>query len=131
MPTQNQISCILHLNTLRDDHWRCPEKSRCSFCYEKRKTLKLRTLDKSFDQIGKWYGISERTAERGFGELRGLRLMQEIGCKANDPFTANTYRHIWHRRTLEAYSKENRKSLLTQAKSAAKLLAKRDLKLPA
>ena len=89
---------------------------------------KAMTLDKSYEQIGKWYGISERTSERGFGELRCLGLMQEISRKANDPFTTNTYRHIWHRWPLEAYSKENRKSLLAQEKAAAKSSAKPDPK---
>lgn len=85
---------------------------------------KAMTLDKSYEQIGKWYGISERTAERGFGELRSLSLMQEISRKANDPFTTITYRYIWHRWPLGAYSKENRKSLLAQARAAAKSSAK-------
>lgn len=87
-------------------------------------------LDKSYVQIGKWYGISERTAERGFGELRGLNLIHETSHKANDVFSVNTYRHIWHRQLLEAYSTRNRETLLNDAKKAAKSSKKQGPQLP-
>lgn len=65
-----------------------------------------------------WYGISERTAERGYLELAQRLLIQQKVQKINDPQHPAGRREVVHRAPIGAYSTANREHLRNAAREA-------------
>ncbi|WP_189351434.1 hypothetical protein [Zhihengliuella salsuginis] len=67
-----------------------------------------------------WYGISERTAERGYGELSRHGLIASHVQKVADARSPVGYRAVHHRALLGDYSTAHREQLRKEANAAAK-----------
>lgn len=65
-----------------------------------------------------WYGISERSAERGYFELAQRGLIQQKVQKINDPRHPAGRREIVHRAPMGAYSTAHREWLRDAAREA-------------
>ena len=66
------------------------------------------TQDSSFqvsqEQMQQWYGLSERTAERGYGELRAAKVLLEHKQMVNEPRSPTTRTARYHRALVAPYS---------------------------
>jgi hypothetical protein len=79
-----------------------------------------------------WYGISERTAERGYQQLRvqhmpdGAQLLREHLQLVADAHSPTGLREVWHRTLAEPFSKDARRRLQrTSARAAARRAEKK------
>lgn len=83
-------------------------------------TQKTPILTMSYEQADDWYGLSERTAERGIRELRNVGLLGEHGQKviAHRSPTGSTIRY--HRFLLGDFSTQSRQALQQKTRSEAR-----------
>jgi len=72
-----------------------------------------------------WYGISERTAERGYRELRDQNVLLERKQVVNDPRSSTGLRAIYHRALASPYSTDARTQLQSKTRKAARARAGR------
>ncbi|MGW3805870.1 hypothetical protein [Micromonospora sp. NPDC005113] len=78
-----------------------------------------------------WYGISERTAERGYKELRevevadGEPLLREHMQVVADPRSPTDLRQVWHRALSDPYSQAARAALQSATTKAVRRAAKK------
>lgn len=76
-----------------------------------------------------WYGISERTAERGYLELAKRGLIQQKVQKINDPRHPAGRREVVHRAPMGVYSTAHREWLRDSARKATdKSSSKKEVK---
>ncbi|HYS35878.1 MAG TPA: hypothetical protein VEO01_09625 [Pseudonocardiaceae bacterium] len=80
-------------------------------------TQKTPTLCMSYEQADAWYGLSERTAERGIRELRNASLLGEHGQKVAEARSATGSTIRYHRFLLGEFSTHSRQAL--QQKTSA------------
>lgn len=80
---------------------------------------KRRTFVMALERAKEWYGISERTAERGLLQLRQARLLREKRQLIPDARHPLGRREEWHRVLNHPYSTDHREALRKAAKSAA------------
>ena len=76
------------------------------------------TFTMPVERAASWYGISERTAERGYRELLDRRLIAQHVQKVPDARHPAGRREIHHRALLGHYSTENRERLRLDAYEA-------------
>lgn len=76
------------------------------------------TFVMALDKAQEWYGISERTAERGFLQLRKAGLLQEKSRLVPEARHPLGRREEWHRVLTTPYSTTHREALRKAAKSA-------------
>lgn len=76
------------------------------------------------EQTPTWFGISERTAERGYGELSKEKLLLTKMSKGNDIGSTNVRVTRTHRALAAPYSQAARAKLQATAKAAAQQAAK-------
>lgn len=67
------------------------------------------TFAMSYEQTPKWYGISERTAERGIRELSDLNLMKSVGQKVAAARSPKGYTIRYNRALTGDFSHGRRK----------------------
>jgi hypothetical protein len=79
------------------------------------------TFTMPVERAPRWYGISERTAERGYLELRAQGLTVQKVQKIADATHPAGRREIYHRALLTPYSTDHREVLRLQAAAAAKV----------
>lgn len=77
------------------------------------------TFTMPVERAASWYGISERTAERGYRELVDHKLIAQHVQKVPDARHPAGRREIHHRALLGKYSTENRECLRVEAYEAA------------
>jgi hypothetical protein len=89
-------------------------------------TTKSPSFAMAVERAPHWYGISERTAERGYRELRkrstadGESLLLEKSQYKRDPRSPTGYRTIVHRALSAPYSQSARAELQTTARNAVR-----------
>lgn len=79
-------------------------------------TQKSPTLMMSYEQADEWYGLSERTAERGIQELRRHGLLGERGQKVVEPRSPTRETVRYHRYLTGDFSTHGRKELQQQTR---------------
>lgn len=78
----------------------------------------------SVEKAPEWYGISERTAERGYRELGTLGLIQtHIQKVASSRLPAGVMRSVYHRALRGAFSTDTRKQLQARSKERTRTQA--------
>ncbi len=81
------------------------------------------TFSMTYEQTPEWYGLSERTAERGIQELLKVGLMTEVRQRVRAPRTSLGFTFVHHRMLTGDFSysarNEARKSMARQARRAA------------
>lgn len=65
-----------------------------------------------------WYGVSERTAERGYRELRDAGLLLEHRQQLSNPEVPGGHHHVYHRALAAPFSTIARTQLRREAKAA-------------
>ncbi|GAB7041046.1 MULTISPECIES: hypothetical protein [Catenuloplanes] len=94
------------------------------------------TFSMAIERAQSWYGISERTAERGYGELRkyeiaeGQTLLMERRQLVADHRSPTGNRAVWHRALAEPYSQAARAELQRLTRAAARRKAKTEAAKP-
>ncbi len=77
----------------------------------------------TYEQTPQWYGLSERTAERGIQELLKVGLMTEVRQRVRAPRTSLGFTYVHHRMLTGDFSysarNEARKAMARQARRAA------------
>jgi hypothetical protein len=76
-------------------------------------TTKNPTFSMAVERAPRWYGISERTAERGYQQLRKVRLGEDTLLLEHkqvvvDPRSPTGLRAVWHRALVDPYSQYSR-----------------------
>ena len=104
-------------------------------------TTKNETFSMAVERAQDWYGISERTAERGYKELRtatvdGVQpLLREHRQVVLEPRSPTGVRAVWHRALSAPYSQTARARLQARSaratKNAEEQAAERQKKQPA
>ncbi len=79
-----------------------------------------RTFTMAHERAQEFYGFSERTAERGYFELRRANLLIEHAQLVRAPRHPLGRREEWHRALLKPYSTDNREALRAAAAAAAR-----------
>lgn len=79
-----------------------------------------RSFVMAHERAQEFYGFSERTAERGYYELRRQNLMVEHRRLVRAPKHPLGQREEWHRALVNPYSTDNREALRVAAAAAAK-----------
>lgn len=69
------------------------------------------------DKMSTWYGISERTAERGYNELLAQNVLRTRVQMIAAPRTPSGLRPITHRALVDPYSKDAREALQAKART--------------
>lgn len=75
------------------------------------------------DKLPRWYGLSERTGERGYRELIAAGIMKVHVQKVRDGRSPTGLRRVHHRMLVGAYGTESRRALQQQARRAARATA--------
>ena len=89
-------------------------------------TTQNQTFSMAIERAQSWYGISERTADRGYKELRtqeaaeGGPLLLEHRQLVADPRSPTGLRAVWHRALAEPYSQAARAELQRATARAAR-----------
>lgn len=73
----------------------------------------------SYEQFAGWYGISERSAERGFRELASRGLLLSHPQKIQDLRSPSGLRTVWWRALQDPYSTSARQRLQALARNRA------------
>lgn len=81
---------------------------------------KRRTFIMANERAQDWYGISERTAERGYLQLRKAGILLEKPQLVPDARHPLGRREDWHRALSNPYSSDHRETLRLLAQKAAK-----------
>lgn len=81
---------------------------------------KQKTFVMANERAQGWYGISERTAERGYLQLRNANLLLEMPQLVPEARHPLGRREEWHRALSSPYSSNHRESLRLLAQKAAK-----------
>lgn len=68
------------------------------------------------DKMAKWYGVSERTAERGYDELANQRVLLTRTQRVAARSAASGLRTVTHRALADPYSKSAREALQAAAR---------------
>lgn len=76
------------------------------------------TFVMALERAQEWYGISERTAERGLYQLRNAGLLSEKRQLVPDARHPLGSREVWHRVLNHPYSTANRETLRAAARAA-------------
>lgn len=84
---------------------------------------KRKTFLMAFARAKQWYGISERTAERGIHQLRKAGLLQEKRQLVQDSRHPLGLREDWHRILIGPYSTAYREKLRIRARKASQNIA--------
>jgi hypothetical protein len=71
----------------------------------------------AYQQFPDWYGISERTAERGFKELSDQGILLKQDQFVGDPFSLLGLRRVTWRALADPYSTSSRKALQKAARA--------------
>jgi len=79
-----------------------------------------RTFVMAHERAQEFYGFSERTAERGYYELRRQNLLVERSRLVREPKHPLGQREEWHRALVYPYSTDNREALRVAAAAAAR-----------
>lgn len=82
-----------------------------------------KTFLMAFSRAKEWYGISERTAERGIHQLRKAGLLQEKRQLVQDARHPLGRREDWHRILIGPYSTAHREKLRILAQKASQKIA--------
>ncbi len=72
------------------------------------------------ERAQKWYGVSERTAERGYQQLRRAGILLERRQVVADPRSPTGLRAVWHRALKDPYSTSARDDLQQKTKHATR-----------
>lgn len=76
----------------------------------------------TLEKMPTWYGISERTAERGYNELAGQGILLTHPQTVPDRRAPSGIRTVWWRALSEPYSKESREALQAKTRQRMKQL---------
>lgn len=79
-------------------------------------TQQTPVLAMGYEQAPEWYGLSERTAERGIRELRSTGLLKEHGQKVAEARSATGFTVRYHRFLLDDFSTHGRQALQKQTR---------------
>jgi hypothetical protein len=90
-----------------------------------KETSKESTFSISVERFADWYGISERTAERGYRELLEAELIYAHRQLKKDSRMARGLKAVYHRTLLGAFSTKARRDAQARAKAAIAAAAKR------
>lgn len=83
-------------------------------------TSKETSQNVAAQRVPDWYGFSERTAERGYRELRSAKLIQERETYERDPNTPIKTRRVYYRAFYEPFDTGSRHTRQGQAAKAMK-----------
>ncbi|WP_203906798.1 hypothetical protein [Rhizocola hellebori] len=76
------------------------------------------TFSMAVERAPAWYGISERTAERGYKQLRDVGVLLEHRQFVNDPRSPTGFRAVWHRTLAPPFSTAARHRLQMATRAA-------------
>lgn len=83
-------------------------------------TTRQPTFAMAYERAPQWYGISERTAERGFEQLRRAGVLLEHRQLVRSSRSPTGLREIWHRALADPYSTDSRNSLQRVSRAASR-----------
>lgn len=106
------------------DTLRMPGKAMLLIALKETQGASHRSFEMAIERAQEWYGISERTAERGFGELdkQGL-LMTHIQKKPNAKLPPGVMQRVYHRALRDPFSTDYREHLQAAARKTTKTAA--------
>jgi hypothetical protein len=134
-PGSNQATVGKGYLTIPHDYWTTGLVDRLTFPGKAMFLIMLSetTTEQSFamaaERAPAWYGISERTAERGYKELRdndvdqGVPLLIEHHQYKRDPRSPIGYRTVVHRALTAPYSQAARAEIQLTARNAVRRIA--------
>ena len=94
------------------DKLRLPGKAMLLIMLKETQSQSRPTFSMAVERAQAWYGISERTAERGYKELSDLALTDvRIQRVASPRLPAGVLREVYHRALLEPFSTSYRNTL--------------------
>jgi hypothetical protein len=94
------------------DALRLPGKAMLLIMLKETQSHKRPTFSMAVERAKEWYGISERTAERGYKELNDLGLVDtRIQRVASARLPAGVLRQVYHRALRSPFSTEDRTAL--------------------
>lgn len=100
------------------DRLRLPGKAMLLIALKETQGDGHQSFEMAVDRAFEWYGISERTAERGFNELNHEHLLlTRIQRVANPKLPPGVYQRRYHRALREPFSTIDRKTLQDAAKT--------------
>lgn len=83
------------------------------------------TFSAALERMALWYGLSERTAERGYRELRAAGVLAEHVQRVSDPRHPTGRRAVHHRALLKPYGTRDRMVLQGKTRTAVRLKAEK------
>jgi hypothetical protein len=83
-------------------------------------TSKNPTFAMAVERAPQWYGFSERTAERGYQQLRDADILLQHRQVVVEPRSPTGLRAVWHRALTDPYSTEARAQLQKVAQRATR-----------
>lgn len=106
------------------DRLRLPGKAMLLIALKETQGAGHTSFEMALERAQEWYGVSERTAERGFNELDKEKLLQtHIQKVANPKLPPGVTQRRYHRALREPFSTDYRQQLQSQATSRAKAAA--------
>ncbi|MDQ1677138.1 MAG: hypothetical protein QOF58_1181 [Pseudonocardiales bacterium] len=97
---------------------RLPGKAMMLIILAETQNPKKPTFDMAVERAQAWYGISERTAERGYLQLSAEKVMRVHIQKVADPRVPGGRRAIYHRALESPFSTRSRARLQKAARTA-------------
>lgn len=122
-PGRNQNTIGKGYFTIPDAYWtsgladRLSMPGKAMFLIMLSETTTKPTFSMAVQRAPGWYGISERTAERGYQQLRsqctpnGGQLLREHCQLISDARSPTGLREVWHRALADPFSKDARRRL--------------------
>lgn len=98
---------------------RLPGKAMLLIILKETQDPKSLTFAMAVERAMSWYGVSERTAERGYGELSQAGVLRTKIQKVADPRAPGGLRKIYHRALVEPFGTHDRVRLQAAARAAA------------
>ncbi|MGK2320796.1 hypothetical protein [Gordonia rhizosphera] len=100
------------------DRLHLPGKTMLLIILKETQSKQRPTFSMAVERAQRWYGISERTAERGYGELGAAGLLDvQVQRKGSARLPAGVLRPIYHRALRDPFSTSHRAELQRTAKS--------------
>lgn len=100
------------------DRLRLPGTAMLMVCLHD--TSQAPSFQVALEHMGNWYGISERTAERGYRELMEAQILLTRPQSILDPRSPTGTRFVTWRALAEPYSRDARVALQSKARAAVK-----------
>jgi hypothetical protein len=83
-------------------------------------TTQHRTFAMAVERAPQWYGISERTAERGYQQLNQAKVLLQRRQVVVDPRSPTGLRAVWHRALDDPYNTDARAKLQRKTRRAVR-----------